>query len=104
VGDGDQPGRGDEQPLEVGEVEVAGVGDRRRDHRAPASSATICQGTMLEWCSSSVTRISSPGRQARPEEARATRLIASVAPRTKTISSAEAAPRKRGRAASRAPS
>ena len=28
---------------------------------APVASAAICQGTMLAWCSISVTRISSPG-------------------------------------------
>ncbi len=46
---------------------------------APVIAATICHGTMLEWCSISVTRIRSPGRRLRTPHAQATRLIASLA-------------------------
>ena len=53
---------------------------------ASISWATWYQGTTFEWCSISVTTIRSPGeRFARPQEY-ATRLSASVALRTKTIS------------------
>ena len=42
------------------------VGDRHDTARtAPVRSASCCQGTMLEWCSISVSRISSPGLQVR---------------------------------------
>ena len=47
--------------------------------RAPVMVATICHGTMSEWCSISVTRISSPSRSVRVPHAQATRLMASVA-------------------------
>ena len=46
---------------------------------APVTSATICQGTMFEWCSISVTSTSSPGFSSRAPQAQATRLIASLA-------------------------
>ena len=47
----------------------------------------ICHGTMLEWCSIWVISTSSPAPiRARPK-LDATRLIPSVVPRTKTISS-----------------
>ena len=46
---------------------------------APVIVATICHGTMLEWCSISVTSTRSPGRRVRTPHAHATRLIASLA-------------------------
>ena len=46
---------------------------------APVMPATICHGTMLEWCSISVIRISSPAARLRTPQAQATRLIASLA-------------------------
>ena len=50
-----------QQPLELVETQFAGVGDR---HDAQAgrrvSSQSICQGTILEWCSIQVMTISSP--------------------------------------------
>ena len=53
---------------------------------APFSSQMSCQGTMFEWCSISVMSTSSPLPMfARPNVC-ATRLIASVVPRTKMIS------------------
>ncbi len=62
---------------------------------APVASQAICQGTMLEWCSIAERMISSPGRRlVRPQDW-ATRLMASVAPRTKTISRGSAAFRNR---------
>ena len=60
---------------------------------------------MLAWCSSLVITISSPSPTLRRPQACATRLMASVVPRTKTISLAEGALRKRrtfSRAASNA--
>ena len=54
---------------------------------APVISATICHGTMLEWCSISVTRISSPAASSRTPHAQATRLIASLAFLVKTVQS-----------------
>jgi hypothetical protein len=69
----------------------------------PARSRKSCHGTMLEWCSMWEMITSSPGsRKARPKLS-ATRLIASVVPRAKTISSADAALMKRA-TFSRAPS
>ncbi len=50
---------------------------------------------MLEWCSSQVMTISSPSPTWRRPQLCATRLIPSVAPRTKTISRVEPALRKR---------
>ena len=62
---------------------------------APVFSQASCHGTMFEWCSRPVMRTSSPAfRKSRAKPA-ATRLIASVVPRVKTISFGEAAPRKR---------
>jgi len=53
---------------------------------APFCLARSCQGTMLLWCSISVRRIPSPRPTfVRPHDC-ATRLIASVVPRTKMIS------------------
>ena len=51
-----------EQCVERLEDQESVVGDR--DETAivhPVRSASCCQGTMLEWCSISVSRISSPG-------------------------------------------
>ena len=71
----------------------AGAPRRRRSGPraavAPFSSQTICHGTMFEWCSivgedHLVARADVRGRR----KLEATRLIASVAPRTKTISRA----------------
>ena len=45
---------------------------------APFSAARICQGTMLEWCSIPVTRISSPGPTLARPQAWATRFTPSV--------------------------
>ncbi len=50
---------------------------------------------MLEWCSSSVRTISSPSPTFSAPQAVATRLIASVVPRVKTISAGSDAPTKR---------
>ena len=60
---------------------------------APVCSHRICQGTMFEWCSISVMRISSPAPMFGLAKPCATKLIASVAPRTKTTSSGRAAPK-----------
>ncbi len=60
---------------------------------APVASQSICQGTMLEWCSIPVMRISSPGSIRGRTKLEATRLTASVVPRVKTISRLSAAPR-----------
>ena len=52
------------------------------------SAASICHGTMLEWCSISVSAMRSPSPTfARPHD-QATRLSASVALRVKTVSPA----------------
>ena len=60
------------------------TGATRRIARFSAQS--ICHGTMFEWCSIAViTTSSSAFRFARPHVC-ATRLIASVVPRVKTIS------------------
>jgi hypothetical protein len=77
------------------------IGSTRR--RAARSSHSICQGTMFAWCSIVVTITSSPAPTLRRPQLHATRLIASVALRTKTISLASRAPRK-ARSFSRAPS
>jgi hypothetical protein len=42
------------------EKELAGVVDRNDADDAPFSSASICHGTMFEWCSRVVRMISSP--------------------------------------------
>ena len=60
----------------------------------PLRSRSKCQGTMLAWCSSSDSKISSPAFSSRPSEA-ATRLIASVAPLVNTTWSVEGALTKR---------
>mmetsp|Transcript_8157 Transcript_8157/g.25181 ORF Transcript_8157/g.25181 Transcript_8157/m.25181 type:complete len:236 (+) Transcript_8157:557-1264(+) len=51
----------------------------------PFRSASICQGTMLAWCSKTVSTISSPSQSVSPKEC-ARRFIASVAPFVNTIS------------------
>ena len=56
---------------------------------APRSCATICHGTMLEWCSISVTAMRSPeARFVRPHD-HATRFKASVALRVKMVEAGE---------------
>ncbi len=60
----------------------------RNASRAPVRSASNCQGTMLLWCSISVSRRTSPARRYLAPQDWATRLMPSVAPRVKTISSA----------------
>ena len=59
---------------------------------APTRSASCCQGTMLEWCSISVRTMRSPAPTLASPQARATRLIASVALRTKSTSRRSPAP------------
>ncbi|MNT93836.1 hypothetical protein D3C72_2354050 [compost metagenome] len=61
----------------------------------PFSWQSICQGTMLAWCSMTETRISSPSLMKRRPNPCMTRLMASVAPRTKTISRSSLALMKR---------
>jgi hypothetical protein len=63
--------------------------------RAPVSDASCCQGTMLAWCSSQLITISSPAATLRRPQLLATRLMASVAPRVKTMSLGEGAFKKR---------
>ena len=53
---------------------------------APVRSHSICHGTMLEWCSISVTTTRSPAPTLAEPHEYATRLIASVALRVKTVS------------------
>ena len=60
--------------------------------RAPVRSANNCHGTRLLWCSISVRRMTSPSRINFPPHAWATRLMLSVVPRVKMISSALGAP------------
>jgi hypothetical protein len=61
----------------------------------PFSARSICHGTMLAWCSICDRTISSPSRRlVRPHDA-ATKLIASVALRVKTISRSSRALMKR---------
>ena len=62
---------------------------------APVASASICQGTQFEWCSISVTRISSPAFTADRPQLCATRLMLSVVPRVKITSRGRAAPMNR---------
>ena len=58
---------------------------------APVRFATSCQGTRLLWCSISVSRMTSPFPRFAPPQLAATRLIDSVVPRVKMISSGAAA-------------
>ena len=53
---------------------------------APVRRAMCCQGTKLEWCSSSVTTTMSPGPRFVSPHAYATRLMPSVALRVKMTS------------------
>ncbi len=62
---------------------------------APVASATSCQGTMFEWCSISVNRISSPSRRNFRPQALAMRLIDSVVPRVNTTVEGSGAPMNR---------
>ena len=62
---------------------------------APVASQTICQGTMLEWCSISVSSTSSPAARRGRAKHQATRLSPSVALRVNTTSDGSGAPRKR---------
>ena len=69
----------------------------------PISEASICQGTMLAWCSMWESTTASPGQRfALPQDC-ATMLRASVALRVNTTSSGRAALMKRATLA-RAPS
>mmetsp|Transcript_72494 Transcript_72494/g.221986 ORF Transcript_72494/g.221986 Transcript_72494/m.221986 type:complete len:223 (+) Transcript_72494:442-1110(+) len=68
----------------------SGVRPKKRSLQ-PTSAASICQGTRFEWCSMTVSKISSPGPTFARAHVRATRLIASVALRVKTISHGSAA-------------
>ena len=63
LGHGDQPRASAEQLARTRRASSSPRVVDRRDHApcAPVASPSICQGTMLEWCSISVTRISSPG-------------------------------------------
>jgi len=54
---------------------------------APWRSRRKCHGTMLAWCSISVSTISSPGLTSGARKLSATRLKASVPPWVRTISS-----------------
>ena len=59
----------------------------RQTSRAPVCSVSSCQGTILLWCSISVSRMMSPARTCLAPQACATRLMPSVVPRVKMISS-----------------
>ena len=59
---------------------------------APLSSAIICQGTMLEWCSNVDIMISSPSFKFALPQDEATMLMPSVVPFVKMISWCQAAP------------
>ena len=54
--------------------------------------ATSCQGTMFEWCSMSVRRISSPSRRNFRPHPFATRFTDSVVPRVNTTFVGSGAP------------
>ena len=61
LGERDELGPRAEQLLVLLEQDLARVVDRRDpQQRRPSPAHSICQGTMLAWCSSQVTRISSP--------------------------------------------
>ena len=88
----DEAGRDDldvalaRERVEAGEVELAVLVERQEAQLGAASSrAMYCHGTKFEWCSSSVTTTRSPGWRFQSPHAYATRLIASVALRTKMI-------------------
>mmetsp|Transcript_55062 Transcript_55062/g.154908 ORF Transcript_55062/g.154908 Transcript_55062/m.154908 type:complete len:223 (-) Transcript_55062:153-821(-) len=61
---------------------------------APTSAASCCHGTRLEWCSMTVSRISSPALIFALAQVRATKLMASVAFRVNTTSAGSPAPMK----------
>src|SRR5664279_2848071 len=94
VCDGDQPGSVVEQPAVLIEQDLAGV-----VHRDDPQLGAFLGGELLPRhdvgrCSRcGITISSSAPTYSRPQLC-ATRLIASVVPRTKTTSSGEAAPRK----------
>ena len=58
---------------------------------APVRPAMYCQGTKLEWCSSSVASTRSPGPRLSSPQPYATTFIAAVTFRVNTISRAEPA-------------
>ena len=70
---------------------------------APVSWQSCCQGTILAWCSRCEITISSPAPMCFLPHVLATKLIASVVPRTNTTWSTDGALIKR-RTVSRAPS
>ena len=81
---------------------LALVVEREHPELGAVAPAMYCHGTKFEWCSSSVTTTTSPGpRLLRPHEY-ATRLIASVALRTKMISRTSGALMKRAHLLARA--
>ena len=59
---------------------------------APVSATSICHGTIFAWCSRCDRMISSPRRMLAFPQLLATRLMASVAPRTKMMSFSVCAP------------
>ena len=69
----------------------------------PCESRSICQGTMLEWCSMAEISTAWPGLSRWRPRLWATRLMPSVLLRTRTISSRSRAVHQRG-GASRAAS
>jgi hypothetical protein len=73
------------QGREVEEPLVAGHG--HVPQRRAGALATSCQGTRLLWCSISVSRMTSPFPRFAPPQLEATRLMDSVVPRVKMISS-----------------
>mmetsp|Transcript_43754 Transcript_43754/g.126399 ORF Transcript_43754/g.126399 Transcript_43754/m.126399 type:complete len:223 (-) Transcript_43754:409-1077(-) len=71
----------------------APFGERRAKRRLqPTSPASICHGTRFEWCSITVSTISSPARMFALAHVLATKFIASLAFRVKMISDGSAAP------------
>jgi hypothetical protein len=70
-----------EQLLELVQPDLAASSIGATLQPAPLSSQSICHGTMFEWCSRPLIRISSPGRCPCRPKLYATRLIASVVPR-----------------------
>ena len=78
-----------EQFVQLAHIQQADVaGDGQETEFAPVRSASNCHGTMLLWCSISVSRISSPALTFFVPQRCATRLMPSVVPRVKIISSA----------------
>ena len=103
VGDARPASRG--RPRAARRARRGRAGPRRRrvrySSRAPCSWHSSCQGTRLEWCSISRDQDHVAGADVLAPPGVATRLIASVALRTKTISlgrrADEVAPPSRGR-------